>query len=94
LQGAGHELSLLWIAKANLDSMIFNEHATRNLDTPDRTRKIIDKESKFSGLVQLRDEVDDLVREVAIELSGIVSYSNDDLSRVLRESQIAPAPAW
>lgn len=89
-----NELSLLWITKANLDSMVFNEHATRNLDTPDRTRKIIDKESKFSGLVQLRDEVDDLVREVAIELSGIVSFSNDDLSRVLRESQVAPAPAW
>lgn len=85
-----NELALLWVAKANLDSMVSNEYETKELLTPDGTRKIIDKETKFRGLKQLRDETNDLILEVARELNGVDLYSEDEVSRVLRESYVAP----
>lgn len=86
-----NELALLWVTKTNLDSMISNENRTKNLITPDGTRKIIDKEAKFVSLIKLRNEVNDLVAEVGKELSGRSTYSEAEISKTLRESVIAPA---
>ncbi|MBB5535171.1 hypothetical protein [Rhizobium giardinii] len=74
-----NELALLWVAKANLDSMVANEVATRNLQTPDGTRRIIDKEVKFRSLRTLASEVTDLVNEVAKELKGLPVFTTEDL---------------
>lgn len=86
-----NELALLGVAKFGLDGMIANEAHTKALNTPDGTRKIIDKAEKFSGLIKLRNEVNDLVLEVAQELSGTQLYNDWDVSRTIRESIIAPA---
>lgn len=86
-----NELALLWVTKANLDSMVANENQTKDLITPDGTRKIIDKEAKFLSLIRLRNEVNDLVVEVANELSGLNTYTEAEISKTLRESVIAPA---
>lgn len=86
-----NELSLLWVAKSNLDAMVANEYGTKALETPDGTRKIIDKETKFRSLVQLRNEVNDLIAEVAKELGSAHLYGDSDIGRILRESVIAPA---
>jgi len=85
-----NELSLLWTAKSNLDRMVNNEYATKGLYTPDKTRKIIDNEDKFTALHLLSNEVNDLVAAVANELSILPLYSQDDLSRVLKGSYVVP----
>ncbi|QVQ35351.1 hypothetical protein KHQ08_00165 (plasmid) [Pseudochrobactrum algeriensis] len=85
---AWNELSLLWVAKASLDSMVLNETRTKELITPDGTRKIIDKNEKFNSLVKLRNEVNDLVAEVAKELNGFDLYSEGEMKNTLEGSVI------
>lgn len=85
-----NELALLWVTKANLDAMVKNEDATKQLVTPDGTRKIIDKPAKFLNLVKLRNEVSDLMASVANELSRFEIFTESDARRVLMESSVAP----
>ena len=86
-----NELALLWIARTNLEAMVNNELWTKSLETPDGTRRIINEDPKFTSLKVLLNEVNDLVREVAMELSALPIYSTDDLARTLRNSIITPA---
>lgn len=81
-----NELSLLWVAKVNLEVLVIDEQRTKSLYTPDGTRKIIDKEQKFLGLVRLLAEVNDLISEVVKELSGLQYNDREAVGRVLRES--------
>ncbi|NNA87243.1 hypothetical protein HBN81_10655 [Pseudomonas fragi] len=57
--------------------------------TPDGIRKIIDSEEKFNSIKLLRNEVSELGRNLAIELTS--RYWIDDLEtlKALRESYIA-----
>ncbi|AKT33528.1 hypothetical protein CVE34_01505 [Pseudomonas syringae pv. actinidiae] len=57
--------------------------------TPDGVRKIIDSEEKFKSINLLWDEVNELGRNLAVELAS--RYWIDDLEtlKALRESYIA-----
>ncbi|MBD8256526.1 hypothetical protein IFT96_14225 [Pseudomonas fluorescens] len=57
--------------------------------TPDGIRRIIDSEEKFKSLNLLRDEISELGKNLAIELTS--RYWIDDLEalKALRESYIA-----
>ncbi|MGN8022174.1 hypothetical protein ACTJJ7_15830 [Phyllobacterium sp. 22229] len=81
-----NELGLLWVTKAHLDSFVANKASTLELQTPDGTRKIIDKDSKFSSLALLSIELDQLVEEVATELLGTRILTRDSLQKSLQGS--------
>lgn len=58
-----------------LNELISMSPETRNnLDVPDKSRKIFDDAGKFTGLVRLKDEVEDLLKAL------IVSYGLNDYS--------------
>jgi hypothetical protein len=80
------ELSLLWSTKIALTDLIINEQRTRSLITPDQTRKIIDKEVKFTSLKVLLAELDDLIAEVVKELNTVPFITQDSTQRTLLES--------
>jgi hypothetical protein len=84
-----NELALVAVAKQQLTRLIDNKHWTISLVTPDGIRKIIDSEEKFKSIKLLRDEVSELGRNLAIELTS--RYWIDDLEtlKALRESYIA-----
>ncbi|TAY14766.1 hypothetical protein [Rhizobium leguminosarum] len=80
------ELSLLWSTRVALADMIVNDQRTRLLITPDKTRKIIDKEVKFTSLRVLLAELDDLIAEVVKELNAGPFITHDIAQRTLLES--------
>lgn len=84
-----NELALVAVAKQQLTRIIDNKLWTMGLTTPDGIRKIIDSEEKFKSLNVLRDEVSELGKNLAIELTS--RYWIDDLEalKALRESYIA-----
>ncbi|MCF1466815.1 hypothetical protein FS764_07790 [Agrobacterium vitis] len=83
-----NELSLLWSVKVNVDRIVSNESFAKALDTPDKTRKILDKPIKFNGLKTLQREIDDLFIEVASELSDLPLHQVPDISKIIRDSVI------
>ncbi|WP_262384143.1 hypothetical protein [Pseudomonas fragi] len=84
-----NELALVAVAKQQLTRFIDNKRWTMELMTPDGIRKIIDSEEKFNSIKLLRNEVSELGRNLAIELTS--RYWIDDLEtlKALRESYIA-----
>lgn len=86
---AYNELALVAVAKQQLTRIIDNKHWAMGLITPDGIRKIIDSEEKFKSLALLRDEVSELGKNLAVELTS--RYWIDDLEtlKALRESYIA-----
>lgn len=65
--GNGNELTILAETQRHLDALYQNRSRAAELWVPDGTRKILDSESKFSGLLSLSTELDDLIKEVAKE---------------------------
>lgn len=86
---AYNELALVAVAKQQLTRLIDSRLWTMGLNTPDGIRKIIDSEAKFNSIKLLRDEVSELGKNLAIELTS--RYWIDDLEtlKALRESYIA-----
>ncbi|KPC27616.1 Uncharacterized protein ABJ99_0112 [Pseudomonas syringae pv. cilantro] len=86
---AYNELALVAVAKQQLTRMMDNKLWAMGLMTPDGIRRIIDSEEKFKSLTLLRDEVSELGKNLAVELTS--RYWIDDLEtlKALRESYIA-----
>lgn len=83
------ELALVAVTKQQLDRMINNKQWTMALTTPDGIRKIIDSEAKFDSLRLLRAEVNELAKNLAIELTREIWVSDSDAIRVLNESYVS-----
>jgi len=67
---AYNELSLIAATKQQLSRMIENKSQTMNLTTPDGIRKVVNSEEKFNSLIFLKEEVDELAKNLAIELTS------------------------
>lgn len=83
------ELALVAVAKQQLDRMIANKHWTMELYTPDGIRKIIDSDAKFSSLSLLRAEVNELAKNLAIELTRATWITDNEAIRALQESYVS-----
>lgn len=71
--GAYYELAVLAETQRFLDALTINEQAATQLTTPDGSRKIFDNRDKLSGLRTLSVEMDDLIKEVALEQNPLLS---------------------
>ncbi|MBI6705125.1 hypothetical protein YA0089_22580 [Pseudomonas viridiflava] len=58
------------------------------LTTPDGIRKIIDSEAKFESLKLLRNEVNELAKNLAVELTRRTWINDSEAIRALQESYI------
>lgn len=65
--GAVYELAILAETQRYLDQLARNRDFAMTLDVPDGSRKIFDTADKFTALVRLSTEMDDLLHEVAKE---------------------------
>lgn len=82
------ELALVAAARQQLDRMINNKQWTMELMTPDEIRRIIDSEAKFDSLRLLRAEVDELAKNLAIELTRGHWITDNEVIRTLQESYV------
>jgi hypothetical protein len=71
--GAYYELAVLAETQRFLDALTMNEQAAIQLTTPDGSRKLFDNRDKLSGLRTLSVEMDDLIKEVALEQNPLLS---------------------
>ena len=83
------ELALLAATKMHLDWCAANKAQVMKLQTPDGTRKIIDSELKFAGLMLLSLEVDQLAEGVEADLKSSGLVPGQTLDKRLREAYIA-----
>lgn len=86
---AYNELALVAAAKVQLQRFIDNKHWTMALDTPDGIRKIIDSEEKFNSLKLLQSEVNELAKNLAIELTSRYWIDDAEAIRALRQSFVS-----
>ncbi|MFW2116053.1 hypothetical protein [Acinetobacter geminorum] len=63
-----NDLLVLYMTQQHFDQLYRNKETTLSLDTPDSTRKIIDKDEKFTSLLYLSCALDDLVSSVCESL--------------------------
>lgn len=68
IQPGNRELTLVSVARTELEAMCRSYAATSTLPTPDGSRKIIDEPGKFSSLQKLQAEIEALAAAVAREL--------------------------
>jgi hypothetical protein len=83
------ELALLAASKLHLTWCAANKAAVMDIQTPDRTRKIIDSEAKFMGLQLLSLEVSQLAEGVADDLKGNSLTPGQTTDEGLRKAYIA-----
>jgi hypothetical protein len=65
--GAVHELAILAETQRHLEQLARNKDLAMTLNVPDGSRKIFDTAEKFTALIRLSIEIDDLLHEVAKE---------------------------
>jgi hypothetical protein len=82
------DLALVAATKQQLDRLINNKLWTMGLTTPDGIRKIIDSEAKFESLKLLRNEVNELAKNLAVELTRRTWINDSEAIRALQESYI------
>lgn len=82
------DLSLVAEAQRHLQFYVENPAVAKALETPDRSRKIIDSIEKQSGLMGLKLELDELASDIANELAPALYYGSDAMRKSLMEAQI------
>jgi hypothetical protein len=83
------ELSLVGETQQSLESMIQLEDLTKNLMTPDKSRKIIDSDEKWRSLKILNKELISLSRQIVNEIEPLLYYhSLPAIRKKLNESNI------
>jgi len=88
-----YELGILAETQRHLDALWRNQEYAKTLRTPDGSRSIFDSADKFTALLMLSSEIDDLAREVAREQDVSLQFTDSpalDVSRsVLAKTYIA-----
>lgn len=84
-----NELALVAVTKQQLSRIVENKIWAMGLNTPDGIRKIIDSEEKFNSLRFLQAEVDDLARNLAVELTSRYWLDERETIKALSESYIS-----
>lgn len=82
------EAALIAITQAHLHQFISNRSYTESLSVPDETRKIMDTPNKFQSLIRLSSEVDQLVLDIARELSPFGTLTPDYAKKALLEARV------
>lgn len=85
---AYNELALVAATKMQLQYLIDDKHRTMGLYTPDGVRKIIDSEEKFTSLNLLQAEVNELAKNLAIELTSCYWIDDAEAIRALERSYV------
>jgi len=83
------DLSLLAATKLHLNWCAANKAEVMKLQTPDGTRKVIDSSEKFTGLLLLSLEVDQLAEAVESDLTKAGIITGPTLEKRLREALVA-----
>lgn len=68
LDASKNDLLVLYMTQQHFDELYRKKEYTLTLDTPDGTRKIIDKDEKFTSLLNLSCALDELVASVCESL--------------------------
>lgn len=87
-----YELAVLAGTEAHLAQLASSYEQTSQLMTPDKTRKIVDKPSKFTSLVLISAEVTALANEVVDEfepLQKALQRQQGAVRKILREAALA-----
>lgn len=74
--GSLYELRILAEAQRYLDWLYRNRAEAEELMVPDGSRRIFSSADKFTGLLHLSVEIDDLMREVAKEQNVLLRYGS------------------
>lgn len=82
------DLALVAATRQQLDRMITYKQWTMELMTPDGIRKIIDSEAKFESLKLLRAEVNELLQNLAIELTRTSWVGDTEAMRVVQAATV------
>lgn len=82
------ELSLIAEAQQFLQTLIDNPWCTYNLDTPDKSRKIVDTSDKYDSISLLKAEVDQVAADIAKELRPLYVTDRESILKSLREATI------
>jgi len=72
-----YELRILAETQRHLDFLYHNETYAKTLLVPDGSRVIFDTQEKFEGLKKLSMEMDDLLREVAMEQKPSIMFESN-----------------
>jgi hypothetical protein len=83
-----NELALVAATQQQLNIMINNKAWAMSLGTPDGIRKILESEEKFNSLRTLHNEVSELVKNLAIELSTEAWLTSEQEINTLKKSYI------
>lgn len=75
--------------KLHLNWCAANKAEVMKLQTPDGTRKVIDSSEKFTGLLLLSLEVDQLAEAVESDLTKAGIITGQTLEKRLREALVA-----
>jgi hypothetical protein len=70
-------LQLLTNVEQFLASLVTHSWWAKTLDTPDKTRKVLDKEEKFASLSTLRSDLEDLIFAIGEEYVSELPYYSD-----------------
>lgn len=70
------ELSILAAVQSYLEYLRSRVDFAKSLDTPDKSRKVFDKQEKMAELVKLGNEVDSLSRKVYDEVYSKISFGS------------------
>jgi hypothetical protein len=84
-----NELALVAATTQQLSRLIDNKLWTMGLITPDGIRKIVDSEAKFNSLKLLREEVNGLAKNLAVELTSRYWIDERETLKALQESYIS-----
>ena len=82
------ELSLVAETQQFLQQLIANPSVTFSLQTPDQSRKIIDTSEKFSALILLKQEIDQLSNVISKELNPFISAAPELIRKSLMEAHV------
>jgi hypothetical protein len=77
--GSLYELAILAETQRYLDWLYHNPLAAQQLMVPDGSRKIFDSADRWSGLLSLSIEMDELMREVGKEQNELLQYGTPTL---------------
>jgi hypothetical protein len=75
-------LQLLTNVEQFLETLLAHQWYAKSLDTPDKTRKVLDKDEKFDSLAYLRSDLEDLIVGIGEEyVAELPYYSDKNLAR-------------
>ncbi|MGX1501095.1 hypothetical protein ACSSV1_006164 [Labrenzia sp. MBR-25] len=78
----GADLKILSGVDQWFSELAADQYRTMNLNSPDGTRKVIDSQDKWNAVLKMADEINELAREVELEVIGpLMVHTLDKMQR-------------